>query len=96
MLYLDYEGVTGKLNGLGHFKEKQKVMNQKGMLNWGKLLYSTMQVTGISSLSLAFAVTELNGFESLLHSSTATHRKRKYFLQINQCHKKCKNDCILA
>lgn len=24
---------TGKLNGLGHFKEKQKVMNQKGILN---------------------------------------------------------------
>lgn len=86
MPYLDYEGGTGKLNGFRHFKEKQKVMNQKGILNREMLLYSTMQVRGISSLSLAFAVTELNGFESLLHSSkayTTSHRKRKRFLQIN-------------
>lgn len=78
MLYLDYEGGTGKLNGLGHFKEKQKVMNQKGILNRDKLLCSIMQVRGISSLSLAFAVPELNGFESLLCSSKAyiaSHKK---------------------
>lgn len=83
MLYLGLEGGTGKLNGCGHFKEKQKVMNQKGILNRDKLLYSIMQVRGISSLSLPFAFIELNGFESLLHSSkiyTASHRKRKHFL----------------
>lgn len=99
MLYLDYKEGTGKLNVFGCFKEKQKVMSQKRILNRDKLLYSIMQVRGISSLSLAFAVIESNCFESLLCNSkayTASHRNRKHFLQINQCHKKCKNDCIFV